>query len=181
MQRATAPQPTSAESGPAYDDGRYVPERRGNPLIRTPNGGRLLSASQLPWFTALPPAGFGVLTTIGRRTGKTRRRCVRAIRRGDAAYLVAIGGEHSRWLKNVRAHPEVRLRIRGGRFTGVAREPRGAAEVEEAREAFCDTVNPFDYLECRMHRTGGPTREKIVELHRKWFEGGSPLVVELHR
>lgn len=134
---------------------------------------------QLPWFTVFPPAGFGVLTTTGRRTGKTRRRCVRAIRRGDKAYLVAIGGQHSLWLKNVRAHPEVHLRLRSGRVTGVAHEPRSPAELDEARAAFCDTVRPFDYLECRVHRTGRPTREKIVALHRTWFEGGAPLVVEL--
>lgn len=181
MQMAMTPRQTSSEEGPAYDDGRYVPERRRNPLIKTPKGGRLLSASQLPWFSVLPPAGFGVLTTIGRKTRRTRRRCVRAIRRGDTAYLVAIGGEHSRWLKNVRAHPEVRLRVRGGRFSGVARELRGPAEVEEARVAFCDTVNPFDYVECRVHRPGRPTREKIIALHSKWFEGGTPLVVELRR
>ena len=94
---------------------------------------------------------------------------------------MAIGGEHSRWLKNVREHPEVRLRVRGGSFAGVAREPRDPAEIAEARAAFCDTVKAFDHLECRVHRPGRPTREKIVALHRTWFEGGTPLVVELRR
>jgi deazaflavin-dependent oxidoreductase (nitroreductase family) len=104
---------------------------------------------------------------------------VRAIRRGDKAYLVAIGGQFSGWLKNIRANPDVRLRIRGGRFAGVAREVRDRAEREEAMAAFCETVNPFDYLECRAHRLGRPTAAKIKELHRTWFEGGVPLVVEL--
>jgi deazaflavin-dependent oxidoreductase (nitroreductase family) len=165
--------------GPRYVDGRYVAERRGNPLVQTPRGGRILSASQLPLFKLYPPQGFGVLTTTGRRTGKKRSRCVRAIRRGDKAFLVAIGGEHSGWLKNARANPDVRLRIRGGSFEGVAREVRDQAEREEAMTAFCETVNPFDYLECRVHRLGRPTRAKIKELHRTWFEGGVPLVVEL--
>jgi deazaflavin-dependent oxidoreductase (nitroreductase family) len=165
--------------GPSYVDGRYVAERRRNPLVQTHLGGRVLSASQLPWFTILPPRGFGVLTTTGRKTGKRRSRCVRAIRRDDRAYLVAIGGEFSGWLKNVRTNPEVRLRIRGGRFTGVARELRDAAEKEEAMSAYCETVIPFDYAECRVHRKGRPTRSKVVELHRTWFEGGIPLVVEL--
>jgi deazaflavin-dependent oxidoreductase (nitroreductase family) len=165
--------------GPEYVDGRYRAERRRNPLVQTHLGGRVLSASQLPWFTLLPPKGFGVLTTTGRKTGKRRSRCVRAIRRGKVAYLVAIGGEFSGWLKNVRANPEVRLRIRGGRFDGLARELRDEAEREEARAAFCETVNPFDYAECRVHRKGRPTRAKVVELHRTWFEGGAPLVIEL--
>jgi deazaflavin-dependent oxidoreductase (nitroreductase family) len=165
--------------GPEYVDGRYRAERRGNPLVQTHLGGRILSASQLPLFKLRPPKGFGVLTTTGRKTGKRRSRCVRAIRRGDKAYLVAIGGEFSRWVKNIRANPEVRLRIRDGTFNGLARELRDAAERQEAMAAYCDTVNPFDYAECRVHRLGRPTREKIVELHRTWFEGGTPLVVEL--
>ncbi|HYU59486.1 MAG TPA: nitroreductase family deazaflavin-dependent oxidoreductase [Solirubrobacterales bacterium] len=165
--------------GPSYVDGKYVAERRRNPLVQTSLGGRVLSASQLPWFSVLPPKGFGVLTTTGRKTGKTRRRCVRAIRRGDRAYLVAIGGEFSGWLKNVRATPEVRLRIRGGTFSGIARELRDDSERQEAMTAFCETVNPFDYAECRAHRRGRPTRSKVRELHRTWFQGGVPLVVEL--
>lgn len=161
-----------------YVDGQYVAERR-NPLVRSLAGARVLSALQLPLFTALPPSGFGVITTTGRRSGKARRRCVRAIRRGDKAYLVSIGGARAAWLKNIRANPRVRLRIRGGTFEGVAREVHEAAERQEAMKAYCQTVNLFDYGECRLHRRGRPTRSKIKELHRTWFDGGIPLVVEL--
>jgi hypothetical protein len=58
-------------------------ERKLNPFINTPAGGRALSAMQLPFFLVRLPSGYGVLTTTGRKTGKVRRRCVRAIRRGD--------------------------------------------------------------------------------------------------
>jgi deazaflavin-dependent oxidoreductase (nitroreductase family) len=174
---ATNAEPT--RRGPEYVDGRYVAERRANALVQTPRGGRILSASMLPWFKLRPPKGFGVLTTTGRRTGKRRSRCVRAIRRDDKVFLVAIGGEFSAWVKNVRANPGVRLRIRGGTFSGTTRELRDATEREEAVAAFCGTVMPFDYFECRAHRVGRPTRAKIQELHRTWFEGGVPLVVEL--
>jgi deazaflavin-dependent oxidoreductase (nitroreductase family) len=133
----------------------------------------------LPAFKLRPPKGIGVLTTTGRKTGKRRSRCVRAIRRGDKVFLVAIGGEFSSWVKNVRANPSVQLRISGGTFSGTARELRDAAERDEAMTAFCGTVVPFDYGECRAHRVGRPTRAKIQELHRTWFEGGIPLVVEL--
>jgi deazaflavin-dependent oxidoreductase (nitroreductase family) len=166
-------------SGPQYVEGEYVAERRRNPLVQTHLGGLLLSASMLPWFTLIPPKGCGVLTTTGRKTGKARRRCVRAIRRGDKVFLVAIGGESSRWLKNIRANPNVRLRIRGGNYRGVARDLCDADERVEAKAAYCETVNPFDYLENRAHRRGRPTREKIIELHRTWFEGGVPFVIEL--
>ena len=157
----------------------YVSERQRNPFVRSSAGGRVLSALMLPWFAIRPPSGFGVLTTTGRRTGKTRRKCVRAIRRGDKAYVVSI--RPTAWLKNIQANPNVRLRIRGGTFTAVARELRDTADVEGAAAAYCETVNPVDYLECTMHRRGRPTRQKIEQLHRTWCDEGIPLVLELRR
>jgi deazaflavin-dependent oxidoreductase (nitroreductase family) len=161
-----------------YVNGRYVAERR-HPFVRSLAGARALSALQLPWFTVLPPRGFGVITTTGRRTGRKRRKCIRAIRSGNRAYIVSIGGAYTAWLKNIRANPNVRLRIRGGRFAGIARELSETAETRQAMETYCETVNRFDYAECRLHRKGLPTRSKIKELHRSWFDGGIPLVIEL--
>jgi deazaflavin-dependent oxidoreductase (nitroreductase family) len=155
-----------------------VEERKRNPFTTSAQGGRALSAMQLPWFTLRPPEGFGVLTMTGRRIGKPRRKCVRAIRRGDRVYIVSIK-PNSAWLKNVRANPNVRLRIRGGTFDGVVREVRGTPEEERAREAYCETINRLDVYECRLHRPGRPSRAKIRELHQSWFEHGTPLVVEL--
>jgi deazaflavin-dependent oxidoreductase (nitroreductase family) len=158
--------------------GMYVPERKRNPFLNSATGGRILSALTLPRFTLLTPVGFGVLTTTGRKTGKKRRRCVRAIRDQDKAYVVSIFP--TGWLSNVRANPNVHLRLRGGRIAGVARELR-EDERGHAMETYCETVNPFDYVECLMWRRGRPTRSKITELHRGWFEKGTPLVVELEK
>ena len=139
----------------------------------------MLSASQLPLFLVRPPAGYGVLTTTGRKTGKRRRRCVRAVRRGGRAYIVAIKGGRTGWLKNALAHPEVGLRIRGGRFTGLAREVR-EDERAEARATYCDTkAGLFERAEYSLWRPDRPTPAKIEELHRHWFDTGVPLVVEL--
>jgi deazaflavin-dependent oxidoreductase (nitroreductase family) len=157
----------------------YVSERKRNPLVNTAAGGRTLSATQLPSFLLRPPSGYGVLTTTGRRSGKPRRRCIRAIRRGQKVYLVAIKGTQSGWLKNIRANPAVRLRIRGGTFAGLAQELVETTERQEAMEAYCETVNPFEYLECALWRKGRPTGSKIKELHRSWFEQGIPLAVDL--
>jgi deazaflavin-dependent oxidoreductase (nitroreductase family) len=156
-----------------------IAERKHNPFTRSAAGGRALSTMQLPWFTLLPPRGFGVLTTTGRRTGKTRRRCVRAIRRGDRVYVVSIGGARAAWVRNIRADPRVRLRIRDGTFDGVARELADADERREAMAAYCGTINRLDYAECRLHRGGRPTPQRIEELHRRWFTTGLPLVVEI--
>ncbi len=163
-------------------------ERKGNPFTRSMTGGRILSASMLPFFLVRPPAGFGVLTTTGRKTGKTRRKCIHVVQRGDKAHIVMIRPTEtaietsytSAWVLNIRADPRVRLRIRGGTFAGVARELRDSEEIRRAAEAYCGTVNPFDYVECAFHRSGRPTRAKIDELHRNWFEHGVPLEIELH-
>ena len=159
----------------------YLEGEKGNPLVTSPVGGRILSASQVLWFMLFPPRGFGVLTTIGRKTGKNRRRCVHVIRSGDKAYLVSLRGPYGEWFRNLKAEPRVKLRIRGGSYDGVAREITDPHELAEARRIYCDTVNPFDRMEYRMHRPGRPTREKIIALHERWFEIGTPVVIELSR
>jgi deazaflavin-dependent oxidoreductase (nitroreductase family) len=157
-------------------------------LIRSARHGRLLSALMLPFVLVRPPSGFGVITTTGRKTGKARRKCIRVTRRGNKAYMVQLRPPElamtrpsavSAWVWNIRSTPNVTLRIRGGTFAGVARELKEPAELAEAREALCETVNLFDYGECNLHLRGLPTRTKIKELHHYWFDTGIPLVVEL--
>lgn len=157
-------------------------------LLRTGRDGRVLSALMLPILWWSPPAGFGVLITTGRKTGKPRRKCVRVIRRDDRAYLVALRPPHlafanpaavNAWVWNIRANAGVRLRIHGGTFNGVAREIADPAERKLARSLICDTVHPFDYGECTVHRRGVPSHAKIRELHRYWFETGIPVVIDV--
>ena len=142
----------------------------------------------LPLFLVRPPSGFGVLTTTGRKTGKARRKCVRMVRRGNRVYMVQLRPPElaktrpsavSAWVWNIRSNPNVTLRIRGGTFAGVARELKDPEELAEARAALCETVHLFDYGECDVHLRGLPTRAKVKELHRYWFDTGIPLVVEL--
>ncbi|MBO0879421.1 MAG: nitroreductase family deazaflavin-dependent oxidoreductase [Mycobacterium sp.] len=157
-------------------------------LLRTGRDARALSALMLPLLRWSPPAGYGVLTTTGCKTGKPRSRCVRVIRHGDQAYLVALRPPHlavtrpdvvHAWVRNIRANPTVRLRIPGGTFDGVAREITDSAELQLARELICDTVNATDYCECTLHLRGVPTRTKIQEMHRYWFDTGIPVVIGL--
>ncbi|MBJ8347558.1 nitroreductase family deazaflavin-dependent oxidoreductase [Antrihabitans sp. YC2-6] len=166
-----------------YDDGQYVPERGwlgDNQTLRSRRiAARFLRAVHKPWFVVRIPVNVGALTTTGRKSGKPRSTYVKAVRSGNKAYLVSIPGQHALWLKNIRANPTVTLRLRGGTYTGVVRDPADEAERTAARAEFCDAVHPFDYAENIFHRRGRPTRAKIVELHHAWFEGGTPLVVEL--
>lgn len=165
-----------------------LPRRRRNPFLNSGRVGRRLNQLQLPFFRVLPPKGFGVLTTTGRKTGKLRRNCVRVIRDGSTAYLVMVGPAIYRkpkeratadWLRNIRVDPDVRLRIRGGTSSGSARELIDSAEIDRAKQRYCDTVNVFDYVECRFHRSGWPNRRKIQALHSHWFSAGIPVAINL--
>jgi deazaflavin-dependent oxidoreductase (nitroreductase family) len=142
----------------------------------------------LPAVMAWPGSGYAVITTTGRKTGKARRKCIRVARRGNKAYIVQLRPPElamvrpsvvAAWVWNIRSNPNVTLRIRGGTFKGVARELTDEVELAEARVALCEQVYLMDYGECALHLRGLPTRTKIEELHRYWFDTGIPLVVEL--
>jgi deazaflavin-dependent oxidoreductase (nitroreductase family) len=157
-------------------------------LLRSARDGRVLSALMLPLVAVRPPAGYAVLTTTGRKSGKTRRKCIRAIRRGSKVFIVqlrppALAIERpdvvSGWVWNLRANPNVRLRLGLRTYAGIAREIDDPDELEQAREAICETVHLTDYDECTLHMRGLPSREKIKAMHRYWFDTGIPLVVEL--
>ena len=128
----------------------------------------------------LPPKGYGVLTTRGCKTGKKRRRCIRAIRKDDKVFLVSLRGRFSAWYRNLMADPGVRLRMRDGTFRGTAREISDDAEREEARRAYCETITAFDRATYRAHRRGKPTPERIRALNTRWFSVCTPLVIDLH-
>jgi deazaflavin-dependent oxidoreductase (nitroreductase family) len=157
-------------------------------LIRSARAGRVVSALTLLPILLLRPSAYGLITTTGRKTGKARRKCIRVVRRGDRAYLVQLRPPElattrptaiAAWVWNIRANPNVKLQMRGGTFAGVARELTEPGELAEAREALCESVSLFDYGECRLHLRGMPTRSKIQDLHRYWFDTGIPFAIEL--
>ena len=139
-------------------------------LLRSERDGRVLSGVMVPFLEIWAPAGYGVLTTTGRKSGLQRRKCVRAIRRDDKAFIVqlrppALAMERptavSGWVWNIRGNPNVTLRLGRRTYAGVAREIEDPRELEQAREAICETVHLTDYDECALHMRGFPTREKI--------------------
>ncbi|WP_231137761.1 nitroreductase/quinone reductase family protein [Rhodococcus opacus] len=140
------------------------PIRSGRPGLFTDSELRYLHT---PWAR--------VLTTTGRKTGQQRRNYVRAIRRQDKVYVVmlrppALAIERplavSSWVWNMRGNPNIRLRLRRRTCAGVAREISDPTELQQAREAICETVHLIDYGECRLHLRGRPSRTKIKDLHR---------------
>ena len=80
----------------------------------------------LPWpeLVHTPDAPTLLLTTIGRRTGRTRRTPLIYGRDGDRYVVVASAGgqpNHPAWYLNLRADPRVRIQVRAERIDGLAR------------------------------------------------------------
>ncbi|MDX6354213.1 MAG: hypothetical protein QOF98_1116 [Streptomyces sp.] len=61
-----------------------------------------------------------VLETTGRKSGLPRRTPVGGRRIGDEFWLVSEYGDKSQYVRNIQAHPEVRVRVRGRWHTGTA-------------------------------------------------------------
>lgn len=61
-----------------------------------------------------------LLETIGRTSGEPRRTPLGGGRDGDQFWLVAEFGEKSQYVKNIKANPRVRLRLKGTWLTGTA-------------------------------------------------------------
>ncbi|MEY2422534.1 MAG: hypothetical protein QOI95_2601 [Acidimicrobiaceae bacterium] len=68
-----------------------------------------------PPMKALTWAGFSrgqvLVETQGRRSGKRRRNVVGMKTAGDIGWVVAEQGRHAGWVRNIEAHPSVRVRI----------------------------------------------------------------------
>jgi deazaflavin-dependent oxidoreductase (nitroreductase family) len=179
-----------AERAQAIRDAAREEAPKHRRLLRSDRDGRILSAIMLPLFWPHAPAGFAVITTTGRKSGKRRRKCIRAIRRGNSVYIVALRPPElaierptavSGWVWNIRANPNVRIHLGLRTYAGRAHEIEDPLELERAREAICETVNAGDYGECLLHLRGLPSRPKIEQLHRYWIETGIPIVVELDK
>ncbi len=151
-----------------------------NPLAGSRFYARLGNVFTRPtWSLLRPPEGFGVLTTIGRKSGKPRRQSVRAIREGQRVVIVAMMGERAHWLRNVRSHPHVTVKLRDGIMEGIAHEVTDDAERQWAAKMYVETTVPNDYLDYVVYEWGIPTRRKITEAHARWFEDGVPVTVDI--
>ncbi|GAA0640116.1 nitroreductase family deazaflavin-dependent oxidoreductase [Streptomyces thermocarboxydovorans] len=89
-------------------------QRRINPLLR-----------RLPFQT--------VLETTGRVSGLPRLTPVGGRRVGDSFWLVSEFGERSQYVRNIKANPRVRVRIRGRWYSGTAHPLPGDDPVARLR------------------------------------------------
>lgn len=61
-----------------------------------------------------------LLETIGRKSGEPRRTPLGGKRIGDQFWFVSEFGEQSQYVRNIKANPRVRVRLRGRWHTGTA-------------------------------------------------------------
>jgi deazaflavin-dependent oxidoreductase (nitroreductase family) len=60
------------------------------------------------------PPGYALLETVGRKTGKRRRTPVGNGRVGSQFCIIAEHGPKAGYVRNIQAHPRVRLKLRDG-------------------------------------------------------------------
>jgi deazaflavin-dependent oxidoreductase (nitroreductase family) len=132
------------------------------------------------FFRLLPaPRGFVLLTVTGRKTGKRRRRPIRALRDGSIYYGVAILGERSDWLKNLRANPRAQARI-GTRTRAITmREVSDAGERAKAVKLYVETVVPYDFVDVPLVEWAWPSPGRIRKAHQDWVERGRLVALEV--
>lgn len=152
-----------------------------NPFVRSRWFHRLANVSGM-WifFRLLPvPRGFALLTVTGRRSGKRRRRPIRAIRDGATLYVVAILGERSDWLRNVRANPRASVRLSTRTRPVTIREITEPSERQNAAELYVETVVPYDYFDVPIVDWTWPSASRIRRSHREWLERGTLVALAL--
>jgi deazaflavin-dependent oxidoreductase (nitroreductase family) len=151
-----------------------------NPFAGSRGYARLSMIIMVPLFTLFPvPRGFALLTVTGRRSGRRRRRPVRAVRRDDTVYTVAMMGERAEWLRNVRANPHVSIKLGLREHEGTARQLEDPSEWEEGFAAFTGVVNAQDYVDYVSFFWGFPTRRKIQRALETWAREGILVAIDL--
>ena len=114
-----------------------------NPFAGSRTYARLANMFMIPLFSLFPvPRGFALLTVTGRRSGRRRQRPVRAVRHKDTLYAVAMMGERSDWLRNVRKEPRIGIKLGRWRHEGLVREVTDGPEREAALELYVQNVFP---------------------------------------
>jgi deazaflavin-dependent oxidoreductase (nitroreductase family) len=132
-----------------------------------------------PWKVLPTPNGLGLLTTTGRKSGKRRQRAMRVVRRGDRAYGVALLGNKTDWLHNLRAEPHVRIKLGSKTYDAVARVLTDLDERTRARDAYRPVAGWYDYVDYANFVWSFPTKGKLLRSHDEWFEKGTPVVFDL--
>src|SRR3989304_5447381 len=145
-----------------------------NPFAGSRGYARLSNIFMVPMFRLLPiPGGFVLLTVTRRRTGKQSHRPVRAVRRDNTLYAVAMLGERSDWLKNVRRQAHLGVKIggksvqgRGGQGPHPAQDHRGPQTLGRRGHHGRHRPGAGDEMTERQRISSGSPYEPIVGFSR---------------
>jgi deazaflavin-dependent oxidoreductase (nitroreductase family) len=151
-----------------------------NPFAKSKTFYKLGNLLALPLWSVLPtPPGLGVVTTTGRKSGKSRARAMRVVRDGDSALAVSILGRRSDWFRNVQSDPKVTVKLGTKTYRGNARAIVDPLEREKARNAYEPVAGWYDYFDYASFVWAFPTTAKLLRTHNQWFDRGAPVVIEL--
>ena len=84
-------------------------------------------------LSQLSKEDYCYLTTTGRKSGLPREIEIWFGINGNSLYLLSGGGDESHWVKNLRANPNVTVRIAEHTFNGIARIVSEEKEETTAR------------------------------------------------
>ena len=96
-------------------------------------------------------------------------------------YAVAMLGKRSGWIHNIRAAPDVRLKLGRRTYDARAREVESSEERRAVAEAYVPSAGWFDYVDYANLMWSFPTARKVLRGHQDWLERGTPVVFELTR
>jgi deazaflavin-dependent oxidoreductase (nitroreductase family) len=95
-----------------------------------------------------------ILTTVGAKTGAERKHAL-IYQEVDGKYVIvaSLGGapEHPQWYRNLLAQPEVKVQVKGDKFTAKARTADGA-ERDELWRAMAAVWPDYDAYQKRTDR-----------------------------
>jgi deazaflavin-dependent oxidoreductase (nitroreductase family) len=131
-----------------------------------------------PWKVLPTPSGLALVTTTGRKTGKPRQRAMRAVRDGDRVYAVALLGDRSDWVRNLRVNPQARIKLGGTTYDAIGRVLTDA-ERDRAAGVYRPIAGWYDYADYANYVWSFPTRGRLLRVHDEWFADGTPVVFEL--
>lgn len=104
---------------------------------------------------------------------------MRVVRDGNRAYAVALLGNKSDWLRNLRVEPKARIKLGGRTYDAIARVMVDPGERARAAEVYRPVAGWYDYFDYVNFVWSFPTHGKLLRVHDEWFQRGTPVVFEL--
>jgi deazaflavin-dependent oxidoreductase (nitroreductase family) len=151
-----------------------------NPFAKSRTFHRIGHVTNTIPLKAMTPGGIAVVTTTGRKSGRRRARAMRAVRDGDRLYAVSILGPTADWVANLKADPNVTVKVGGTTYRATGRVITDPQELQKAADAYRPIAGWYDYFDYANFVWSIPGKSKLLRAHDEWFKTGTPVVFELN-